>query len=127
MAKSRKKKSKNTKGLPSWASTPFDQFLQDVERLVHVVRLSAIGIKMVRGTPGLIEALMKAEQESSEDKKAQLDKAKKEAALAQREVDSGFPVLHAWAIVALWAHLESLLRVFVASWLKNKRSPRCSS
>lgn len=122
MAKSRKKKSKNKKGLPSWASTPFDQFLQDVERLNGVVDLSAKGISMIRATPKMVEAVMKATADASEDRKAQLDNARKAAELAEHEVDSGFPVLYAWAVVGLWAHLESVIRVFVAAWLKHRKT-----
>lgn len=122
MTKSKRANRKKKKGTPAWATAPFKQFLEDVERLSHVVHLSARGISMLRGTPMIIEVLMKVEGDSSGSKKAQLDNARKEADLAQREVDSGFPVLHAWAIIGLWAHLESLIRVFVASWLKHKRS-----
>jgi len=120
--KSKRANREKKKGAPAWATAPFRQFLENIERLYHVIHLSTRGISMLRGAPKMIEALMKVEGVSSGSKKAQLDNARKEADLAQREVDFGFPVLHAWAIVGLWAYLESLIRVFVASWLKHKRS-----
>jgi len=67
---------------------------------------------------------MKAENDHSEESSRRLDKAREEAELAEREVASGFPVLHAWAVVGLWAHLESLIRTFLVEWLKHKRSAR---
>lgn len=116
------KRKKKKRGTPDWALMPFECFIKETDRLFHVVRLSARGISMLRATPKIIEALMKAEGESSQSKVEQLDDARKETELAQREVESGFPILHSWAIVGLWAQLESLIRVFITSWLKRKRS-----
>jgi hypothetical protein len=98
VTKSKGSDRKKRTGTPGWATAPFKQFLEDVERLSHVVRLSARGISMLRAAPNLMEALMKVEEDSSKSKKTQLNDAKKEADLAQREVDSGFPVLHGWGI-----------------------------
>jgi len=79
---------------------------------------------VLRVTPKVIKVLMKAEDDHSEESSRRLDKAREEAELAEREVASGFPVLHAWAVVGLWAHLESLIRTFLVEWLKHKRSAR---
>ncbi len=123
MAKSQKAvKRKRKKGAPDWATAPFDNYLAESQRLGHVVRLSSRGISMLRGAPRIIEVLMKVQEDDSPETSESLENAKIEAELAQHEVDSGFPVLHAWAIVGLWAILESLIRTFVAEWLKHKRT-----
>jgi hypothetical protein len=70
----------------------------------------------------MIEAIMKVEEDSLGKYSDRLKAAQKEAALAKHEVESGFPVLHAWAVVGLWALLEAAIRNFVAEWLKHKRT-----
>jgi len=120
--KSIKVKLKKKKGAPKWAMQPFKDFLQSTERLSHIVRISEKGISMIRATPKIIEVLTKAESNKSQKEKDRLKSAREEAKLAQQEVDMGFPVLHAWAVISLWAHLESLFRIFIATWLRHKRS-----
>ena len=123
MAKSKKVvKRKKKKGAPDWALAPFDNYLKESQRLGHVVRLSSRGISMLRGAPGIIKVLMQVKEDDTPEISESLENAKIEAELAQHEVDSGFPVLHAWAIVGLWSILESLIRTFVAEWLKYKRT-----
>lgn len=123
MTKSQKVvKRKKKKGAPKWATAPFDNYLEESQRLGHVVRISSRGISMLRGVPKITQVLMKVEEDDSPESSASLENAKIEAELAQHEVDAGFPVLHAWAIVGLWAILETLIRTFVAEWLKHKRT-----
>lgn len=122
----KKKKHKKKAVLPSWVRRPFEQFLQEIEALGDLVSLSAEGISRLRAMPTVIDALMTTEPHPSESKTARykqdMERAKKQAALAKSEIKLGFPVLHGWAVVALWAHLESLIRVFVASWLKHRKT-----
>lgn len=121
MAKSQKVvKRKKKKGAPDWATAPFENYLEESQRLGHVVRLSSRGISMLRSAPRMLEVLMKVKEDDSPEALESFENAKIEAELAQHEVDSGFPVLHAWAIVGLWATLESLFKTFVAEWLKHK-------
>lgn len=107
--------------MPAWAGDPFKSFIDDVERLKQVMQISERGIAMLRVAPKAAQALIRAEGDLSKPRRKQLRVARKHASLAEREIREGFPVLHAWAVVALWSHLESLLRTFLASWLKNKR------
>lgn len=123
MAKPQKTaKRKKKKGTPDWATAPFKNYISESQRLGHVVHLSSRGISMLRGAPRIIEVIMKVEEDDSPETSKSLENAKIEAELALHEVDSGFPILHAWAIVGLWAILESLIRTFVAEWLKHKRT-----
>lgn len=115
---------KRVKGMPPWATAPFQLFLDDIDRLEHVVHLSCFGISLSRSTPEVIELLMEVKNDCSKESDRRLEHSRQEAEFAEREVASGFPVLHAWAVVGLWAHLESLIRSFLIEWLKHKRSAR---
>src|SRR5262249_16660591 len=53
--------------------------------------------------------------------KEMMDRANKEAELAQREIDQEFPLLRAQAAIALWSALEACVRLFVARWLQNHK------
>lgn len=126
MAKSsEKRKAKNKRkksAMPGWARQHFDCFIQETERLTQVVELSQRGIYMITKLPGAVKALSDADRDDTGDAATKLANANKHADLAQREVESGFPVLHSWAIVGLWAHLESLVRSFVEEWIKHRPS-----
>ena len=113
---------KKRKGVPNWAKDPFKHFLDDAARLSHMVRLSSVGISMLQATPKLIEALMKVKADNATEESQRLEHARIDADLAEREVKSGFPILHAWAVVGLWALFEATIRTFVAEWLKHKRT-----
>lgn len=125
MAEPKRRQRKKKSGTPKWVTAPFEQFNRDTEALATMIQISAHGIALTQRSPQALELLMKIdkfEERSSKTTKADLDRAKERAQFAERESKSGFPVLNAWAVVALWAHLESLFRVFVATWLKHKRS-----
>lgn len=109
-----------TSGAPAWSVQPFKDFVQYAERLNQLMHLSMRGISILRATPGIIEAVAKAEDTLSEPSTEQrIQEAREEAELAKREVDEDFPVLHAQATVALWGNLENAVRLFVARWLEN--------
>lgn len=113
---------KRKKGSHDWALHPFEQFLDDVDRLGHLVRLSSAGISVLQAMPQGIEALMKAEPDNITEKTKRLEAARIDAKLAEREVKSGFPVLNSLAVVGLWALFEAAIRTFVSEWLKHKRT-----
>lgn len=106
---------------PEWASQPFSELVDYVQNLEHILRLSMKGISMIRAVPKAVEALAKVnadEQNTTYEERFRY--AKEEAELAQKEVDSGFPLLHAQAVVSLWGSLEAQIRRFLASWLANE-------
>jgi hypothetical protein len=49
-----------------------------------------------------------------------LASARSEADLAEREIASGFPLLHEQAIVSLWAWTESMVKSLLTAWLLNR-------
>ena len=115
------KKTKRKKRTPSWALACFKQFICETERLNQVIDLSARGISVVRGMPKIVEVLMKVEDKIEDiEAKSELERAQAEAILAEREVKEEFPLLHAWAVISIWALLEAVIKSFVAEWLKRK-------
>lgn len=108
-------------GAPKWATQPFHDFMEQTERIHRLTDLSIKGISMIRSVPKIVEVLAKVEKGSAKETDYSFKRAKKEAELAQREVDEGFPLLHAQATIALWSALEATIRLFIARWLQNYR------
>jgi hypothetical protein len=63
-----------------------------------------------------------AQAKPQSEREKDLLQAKGVAAIATREVKEGFPVLHAQAVVTLWAYLESFVRQVAADWILNHHS-----
>jgi hypothetical protein len=108
-------------GAPSWATQPFDDFLAQTKRLSYLLHLCINGISVLRGVPRIIHALNVITEQEDENSHTKLDAAKKEAELAQREMDEDFPLLHAQFTILLWSSLESLIRLFIVRWLQNHK------
>lgn len=105
---------------PDWARRPFEQFLDQGQRLLQVVHLTMSGISSIRGAPSLVRALSKLDEvEGRQGRAADIKRVEKEADLARQEVASGFPLVHAQAVVTLWSYLEALTRSFVTGWLRH--------
>jgi len=110
----REKKMKKTKkyniDIAGWAMEPFENFEKEINRVMHTVRLSSKGVVLFLGVrllePKLVDKQLK----------------RKEIKFAKQESKMGFPTLYAWAVIGLWAHLETLIRNFLATWLKHKKS-----
>ena len=120
----------NATRAPRWATSPFHALVDYLENLWNVLHLSLDGISMLRARPGAIEALAFGQDEDPETT-SRLASAKRTADLAQREVDTNFPVLHSQFVVALWGTMESFLGTFAAQWILNRpeilnQDPWCS-
>lgn len=108
--------------LPQWAAEPFLDFLDYQEKLQEILHISMRGIRVLTAMPNLIEAVRdsaRTPDERGEYEGERLERARKEAALAQEEVELGFPLLQAQAAISLWGSLEALVRTFLARWLVN--------
>jgi hypothetical protein len=101
-----------------WAGSPFFRARDDLERADRLLHLAIRGITGLLAIPGLTEAL--ARFPFSGTSTEEIEHAKVTADFAQREVSTGFPVLHAQAVIALWVLLEDLVRTFLATWLRNE-------
>jgi hypothetical protein len=104
--------------LPPWATDLFQAFSAHVKDLARVLDLSMRGISLLRGQRQFLNLAIAVD--GREATAAEIAHAEEESALAQSEVDNGFPLLHEQATVALWGSLETLVRSFVASWLENR-------
>ena len=118
--------------VPDWAREPFVNFLDHIEQSHDFYHLSISGLLMIihrsRRMEELTEQLKKLDRESGfsrgdVSRNNVRDSARKEAELAQREADQGFPILHQQTTVDLWGTLEFLIRNFFASWLANETTP----
>lgn len=106
-------------GAPKWSMDPFRNFVENAERLDNLLHLCISGVSVLRAMPTVVEVINKVEKELEPDSSSNLQRAKKQAALAQREVMEGFPVLRAQAVIAIWSSLEAAVRTFLARWLQH--------
>ncbi len=106
--------------IPSWASAPLAAFLDDQETAGKLLHLCMRGISVLRAMPTTFDALAAVDPTfGSEEAQAKRVLMEEEAALARREVDAQFPILHAQAVVSLWASLEAAVRHFLANWIRE--------
>lgn len=105
-------------GFPNWARQLFERFLNRSERLEKTLRLSIIGIHMVRGRQDALKVLSKYNPGPDDEKN--IRQAERDRADAELEVESDFPLLHAQAAIALWSSLEALVRSFLAQFLAEE-------
>lgn len=105
-------------GVPDWAMKPLKTLLDDLERLARFPHLCMKAILMIQTDPNVIEMLARVKTEPPTDFETRLNRAQKEAELAQSELDTGFPLLHMQATMAMWASLEAAMRHFVANWVR---------
>ena len=110
------------KKLPEWLGNHFKESSNSMDQLMQIVEISARGIGVLRGMPKIVQVLADVEGNSQEPKSVKaLERATKEAELASNEVAKDFPVLHGFAVVALWSWLEHFVKGLVALWLIHRR------
>lgn len=81
------------------------------------------GISTLRGMPNLIKALRPWQPpgESRADKKRiSLKRAQNYATFAEKEITSGFPLLHAHTLVGAWGALEAAIEDMLVGLLMNE-------
>lgn len=121
----KKTKRRSKKGsIPDWAKSPFQDFLDDADRLRSVVELSCRGIYLITNTPNVIKVLQEtsSDEEKKKDYKENMKKAEKDAALARKEWEADFPLTHGYAIIGLWSLLEQVIKTFCAEWVMRRKA-----
>jgi len=105
-----------------WTSKPFEDFLGYINNVMQVLHLTVRGISMIPGGPETVRVLEKYYQARNlpNDTQRDLEIAEMNAKLAQREIDSGFALIHAQVTVSLWGALEDLVRTFAAQWILHR-------
>ena len=104
----------------TWMTDPFERFIDHSERLRQLLHLSRTGISVLRGMPTIVQVLQDLKP-GVKTGVGKLERAKREAELAQREVLEGFPLLKAQALISLWSALEGALRTFIVRSLQNDK------
>jgi hypothetical protein len=98
------------KYIPSYASEPVQLFLDSWKSNFRLLHLSMRGMRLLTGMPGVFETLIQASDPTEQERlTSDLAEAKEEAELAEHECTTGFPLLHAHALVAMWAALEAAI------------------
>lgn len=112
----------NARKLPEWITDHFKDSLNSHELLMQITDISERGISVLRGMPKIVKVLADVEGNSYQpDSVKKFERAQKEAELASTEVEKDFPVLHGFAVVALWSWMEHFVKGFVALWLTHRR------
>jgi hypothetical protein len=106
--------------VPPWVGTFFRDSYDSFERLMGVIHLSRRSIAGMRAMPRLKKALAAVQGKVQDEVEAQ--RVEKDAQLAQSEVENGFPVLHTFAVVALWSWLEHTIKGILVEHIS--RNPR---
>ncbi|UYG04954.1 hypothetical protein OCT51_06215 [Halomonas sp. LR3S48] len=110
------------KKLPKWMTDHFQKSLDAHENLGQIIRLSEKGISVLRGMPKVVKVIADLDGRSDDaGYEEKIRRAEEEANLAQAEIDKDFPVLHQFAVVALWSWLEHFVKDFVALWLQHRK------
>lgn len=97
-------------------------YLKDTTRLLY---LAIAGISRAAKSEELVRALIDYDvtrhqlSEPTEEHLQQVERAREEAELAQREMDTGFPLLHGHALLGLWGAFEAMVEDFIVAWLCN--------
>ncbi len=111
--------------MADWATAPLHRAHEAVHEIDRVLHLSRRGITQIAHSVPLVEALLEVERVRGTavdpaERQRQIDAARREAEFAQREVEHGYPVLHAHATVALWTTLEVGIEDLVLAHLEHE-------
>jgi hypothetical protein len=97
-------------GWEPWALPLFryEDYANEAQDLVH---LSMNGLSRILDWPGFLKEL------DVPDDSDQLKSAVADASLAKSEVENGFPLVHAHALLGVWSALEALVEDVATAWL----------
>jgi len=108
--------------MPKWITNHFSSCLDASSTLFQLVHLSENGIRVISRMPQAVKVLTKVKGEmGNAEATKRIGMAERDAALAQTEIDTDFPVLHGLAVVGLWSWLEHFVKGFVALWICHER------
>ncbi len=105
---------------PEWAIAALEDFHAFFQNVDDVLHLSIRGLSMIEVSPAITNFLNTYHQIEPEKAKARLEFDQRQSQLARQEIDSGFRLLHAQAVVSLWGGLECAIQDTVASWILNQ-------
>jgi len=105
----------------------FDRFIEYISEIDQVLNLSIEGINRFQNMPQITKAYMEVKcseenRQLSEHEQTTLKKLNEVSEQAKHLEESGFPLLYAHSIVALWGALETLIEDLSVSFLINENS-----
>ena len=109
--------------LPRWISKPMWDFTQQIEETGRTMFLAKTGISVLHNFGELadfLEGTPDMYQFGGEDAEAKLAHTREIAGHAEREIESGFPMMNAQSVVTLWSLLESFVGSFLVGWMENE-------
>src|SRR5690349_19651847 len=118
--KSMEKKAVTSADLPDWANVVLEGCLDDQNHLTELLYLSMGGLKDYLRVPKVIDELARLKQDHHFNSKEMRARIERQTEFAQNEIETGFPLLHAQAVISLWTGLEACIRNLVAAWLQNQ-------
>lgn len=110
-----------------WSRKPFEDAVEALAELAGVLQLSTTGLSQLSRSVELVEAVTKwdeivGREIDPSDKEFRLERARDNAEFAQKEMDRGFPVLHAHAVTGMWGLLEAFIEDLVVAFLENDQA-----
>lgn len=106
-----------------WLSAHFVESSHAYATIVKFVNVCEGGIGCVTSSRELVDAVVKIEKiEGTEEAKKRIEEAEEAAAFAKSEADNDFPVLHNFAVVAIWSWLEHFIKKLIAEYLLHDKS-----
>jgi len=107
--------------LPRYAAVPLQRFVDNWQSDFRLLHLCMRGIGVLKGVPDLFEILIEdCEPEEHKKLASDLSEARKEAELAEKERETGFPLLHAHALVGMWGALQAAIEDMLVGILLNE-------
>ena len=111
--------------MPHWSSAVFHGFHDQIQEIDRVLHLCMDGLQQLAHGVPLAEALAELDKIDKPDldpeaQKRRLESVRRRAEFASKEIERGFPILHAHAVVATWGALEAFIEDLVLAWLQNE-------
>lgn len=96
-------------------------FLRYLDEAFELMELSTRGTHLLASQPALTEVLIKYHEgvsgEPDPTREEKLEESARLSALAAREIENGFPLLHAHALVGVWGALEAWIDDACVRWI----------
>src|ERR1700731_2179596 len=113
-----------SKRVPEYALQTMKDGLSYVNEAERLLQMSIKGVSGLRGMPSIIEVLAKVEAMDPDDGQPKhrfpIEQANEFAQFAQKEIDSGFPLLHAHTLVGIWGAFEAGVEDMLVGILINE-------
>jgi hypothetical protein len=112
--------------IPGYAFKPLHGCLTSIFNLNRLLHLSMRGLGIISRRPWMVERIItltkEAGKEVTEDMEVDLRSANEDAEFTNREIERGYPLLHAFTVVGYWSALESGVEDMLVGVMCNEPS-----